>query len=76
MNHSRTIEFYKEFIAKHPQNRAAHYWILYLLVADRRCAEARDYLAKMNALGKDFNSLLYLGIILEKENKRDEALAV
>ena len=75
VNHSRTIEFYKEFIAKHPQNRAAYYWILDLLVADRRCAEARDYLAKMNALGQDFNSLYYLGAILDREDKPEEALA-
>ena len=75
VNHSRTIEFYKEFIAKHPQNRAAYYWILDLLVADRRCAEARDYLAKMNALGQDFNSLYYLGVILDREDKPEEALA-
>lgn len=76
VNHSRTIDFYKEFIAKHTENRAAYLWLLDLLTADCRCAEAREYLDKMNALGKDFNSLLYLGIILEKENKRDEALAV
>lgn len=76
VNHSRTIDFYKEFIAKHPENRAAYLWMLDLLTADCRCAEAREYLDKMNALGRDFNSLLYLGIILEKENKRDEALAV
>ena len=67
---------HKEFIAKHPENRAAYLWMLDLLTADCRCAEAREYLDKMNALGRDFNSLLYLGIILEKENKRDEALAV
>lgn len=76
VNHSRTIEFYREFIAAHPQNRAAHYWMLDLLVADRRYVEARAYLDKMNALGRDFNSYYYLGAILESEGKPEEAFAV
>ncbi len=75
VNHSGTIEFYKEFIAKHPQNRAAYWWLLDLLIADRRCAEARSYLEKANALGRDFNSLYYLGAILDKESRAEEALS-
>ena len=76
VNHSRTIDFYKEFIANHPKNKAAYWWLLDLLTADCRCEEAREYLRRLNDLGEDFNSLFYLGLILKKENKPEKAFAV
>lgn len=51
-NHGDTIGFYKEFIVRHPNNRSAYLWLLDLLVADCRCAEARECLDKMNTLGR------------------------
>ena len=35
-NHYRTIAFYQEFLAAHPENHSAHMWLLDLLIADRR----------------------------------------
>ena len=75
VNHHRTIEFYKDFIARHPFQRRAYFWLLDLLIADGRCPEARKYLEKMNRLGESYHSDLYLGMILEKEGKPEEAAA-
>ena len=41
VNHHRTIEFYKDFIARHPAQRRAYLWLLDLLIDDGRCPEAR-----------------------------------
>lgn len=75
VNHHRTIEFYKDFIARHPFQRRAYLWLLDLLIDDGRCPEARKYLEKMNRLGESYHSDLYLGMILEKEGKPEEAAA-
>ena len=75
INHHRTIEFYKDFIARHPSQRRAYLWLLDLLIDDGRCPEARKYLEKMNRLGESYHSDLYLGMILEKEGKPEEAAA-
>ena len=75
VNHHRTIEFYKDFIARHPSQRRAYLWLLDLLIDDGRCPEARKYLEKMNRLGESYHSDLYLGMILEKEGKPEEAAA-
>lgn len=74
-NHHRTIEFYKDFIARHPSQRRAYFWLLDLLIDDDRCPEARKYLEKMNRLGESYHSDLYLGMILEKEGRLEEAAA-
>ena len=75
VNHHRTIEFYKDFIARHPSQRRAYFWLLDLLIADGRCPEARKYLEKMNRLGESYHSDLYRGMILEKEGRLEEAAA-
>lgn len=75
VNHHRTIEFYKDFIARHPGQRRAYLWLLDLLIADGRCEEARAYLAKADRLETSYHSDLYLGMILEKEGKPEEAAA-
>ena len=75
VNHHRTIAFYQDFITRHPGQRRAYLWLLDLLIADGRCPEARKYLEKMNRLGESYHSDLYLGMILEKEGKPEEAAA-
>ena len=75
VNHHRTIAFYQDFIARHPSQRRAYLWLLDLLIDDGRCPEARKYLEKMNRLGESYHSDLYLGMILEKEGKPEEAAA-
>ena len=75
VNHHRTIEFYKDFIARHPSQRRAYFWLLDLLIDDGRCEEARAYLAKADRLETSYHSDLYRGMILEKEGKPEEAAA-
>lgn len=75
VNHHRTIEFYKDFIARHPSQRRAYFWLLDLLIDNGRCEEARAYLAKADRLETSYRSDLYLGMILEKEGKPEEAAA-
>ena len=74
-NHYRTIDFYKNFLATHPENHSAHLWLLDLLIADRRCAEARDVLNRMHRLKPTYNDDFYLGCILLQEGRTDDALA-
>lgn len=74
-NHYRTIVFYQEFLAAHPENHSAHLWLLDLLIADRRCAEAREVLDKMHRLKPTYNDNFYLGCILLQEGHTDDALA-
>ena len=75
VNHHRTIAFYQDFITRHPGQRRAYLWLLDLLIDDGRCPEARKYLEKMNRLGESYHSDLYLGMILEKEGRPEEAAA-
>ena len=72
---TRTIAFYQEFLAAHPENHSAHLWLLDLLIADRRCAEAREVLDKMHRLKPTYNDDFYLGCILLQEGHTDDALA-
>ena len=74
-NHYRTIDFYKSFLAAHPNNHSAYLWLLDLLIADRRCAEAREVLDQMHRLKPTYNDAFYLGCILLQEGNIDDALA-
>ena len=74
-NHYRTIDFYKNFLAAHPDNHSAHLWLLDLLIADRRCAEAREVLDQMHRLKPTYNDDFYLGCIFMQEGHIDDALA-
>ena len=75
VNRRGTIAFYKDFVAAHPEEYSAYLWLLDLLLADGRCAEARQYLARLHRLRPGYNDELYLGIICKKEGNLPEALA-
>lgn len=68
-NHHRTIEFYKDFIARHPSQRRAYFWLLDLLIDDGRCEEACAYLAK--AIGG--NKLSFRPVSGHDPGKRGQA---
>ena len=74
-NHYRTIDFYKNFLATHPDDHSAYLWFLDLLIADGRCAEARGFIEKMNRLKPTYNDDFYLGRVLLQEGHIDDALA-
>lgn len=74
-NHYRTIDFYKNFLATHPDDHSAYLWLLDLLIADGRCAEARGFIEKMHRLKPTYNDDFYLGRVLLQEGHIDDALA-
>lgn len=43
INHRELIDFYKEVTEQHPEDIRNYFWLLDLLIADCRTAEARDY---------------------------------
>ncbi len=45
--HHHLINWYKDFIKKHPGYRNGYLWLMDQLLADHRFAEASDYLTQM-----------------------------
>ncbi|MBQ7161708.1 MAG: helix-turn-helix domain-containing protein [Clostridia bacterium] len=66
-NHHELIEFYKDFVGRHPDDRRCYYWLLDLLIADGRTVEAREYLEKLKTVAYTFHYELYLYAIQKKE---------
>lgn len=66
-NHVETIDFYKDFIEKHPQNPRTYLWLMDLLIEDGRTAEAKEYLEKMDSIEHSFRTELYYGLIAKAE---------
>ena len=62
-NHHRLIDFYKEVVAAHPVDRRNYYWLLDLLIADHRTAEARDYLERLRGVSDSYHYEMYMGQI-------------
>jgi len=73
-NHVETIDFYKDFIEKHPENPRSYLWLMDLLLADGRTAEATEYLWKMDKIEHSFRTDLYLGLIAKAECNLPKAL--
>ena len=74
-NHVETIDFYKDFIEKHPENPRTYLWLMDLLIADGRTAEAKEYLWKMDKIEHSFRTDLYLGLIAKEECDLPKALS-
>ena len=62
-NHHKLIDFYKGVVAAHPGDRRNYYWLLDLLIADRRLDEAREALAKLRGVADTYHCDLYEGQI-------------
>ncbi len=73
-NHVKTINFYKDFIEKHPENPRTYLWLMDLLIADGRTSEAKEYLWKMDEVEHSFRTDLYLGLIAKEECDLPKAL--
>ena len=74
INHHELIEFYKGVVERRPDDRRGYYWLLDLLIADGRCAEAREYAERMKATGYTFHYELYMYKIIKQEGNLTEAL--
>ena len=74
-NYWELIDFYKEFLKKHPENPRTYLWLLDLLIADGRTAEARHYLEAMDRVEHSFRTELYAGLIARAEGDVPRALS-
>ena len=75
INHYKTIEFYKQFLGKHPEDRRNYYWLLDLLIADGRTAEAREVAKQMRQVADTYHYEMYMGQICKQECDLSGALA-
>ena len=73
-NHVAAIDFYKDFIEKHPENPRSYLWLMDLLIADGRTEEAKEYLWKMDRIDHSCRTDLYLGLIAKEECDLPKAL--
>lgn len=74
INHRALIDFYKEVVAAHPNDRCNYYWLLDLLIADCRTTEAREYAQRMKAAADTYHYELYMGNICRAEGNLPQAL--
>ena len=73
-NHHSLIDFYKQVVKKHPEDVRNYYWLLDLLIADGRTAEARKYVEDMLHIRDSFHYELYMGMICKEECNLPAAL--
>ena len=73
-NHMALIEYYKDFVASHPDYVPGYLWLLSPLLADGRIQEAEFYCKKMSLYDKTYRTKFYLSEILLAKGNRAEAL--
>ncbi len=66
-NHHSLIDFYKDVTKKHPEDIRNYFWLLDLLIADGRTAEARDYIEKMKKVEHSYHYEMFMGKICKEE---------
>ena len=74
VNHHDLIAFYKDIVQTHPEDIRNYFWLLDLLIADRRTAEAREYVEQMKALKHSYHYEMYMGYICHAECNLPEAM--
>ena len=72
-NHHALIAWYGEFCRRHPENRAAVMWLLDNLIDDRRLAEARAWLPKLERIDNTFRTPMYKILIAQADGETEEA---
>lgn len=75
-NHGKLIDWYKDFLAGHPDCRAGLMWLLDQLLDDGRLEEARAYLDQMAKIDHTFRTPLYRGNIAWAAGNREEATSI
>lgn len=74
-NHHELIAWYGDFCCKNPKNRSALMWLLDNLIDDRRLAEARRWLKKLEAIDDSFRVPMYRYLIAQAAGERDNCEA-
>lgn len=75
-NHHELIDWYKGFLARHPDNWSGFMWLLDQLMDDFRFDEAETYLEKLAECDHTFRTPLYRGLLAWYRGDREEAQAV
>lgn len=74
INHRELTEFYKEVTEEHPEDIRNYFWLLDLLIADSRTAEAREYAERMKAVEYSYHYEMYMGYICRAEGDLPRAM--
>ena len=75
-NRHKLIEYYQNFVPQHPEYWRGYVWLLNYLIADGRCAEARETLEGLNQICPGYLYPLYGGLICKEEGNLAQALAL
>lgn len=71
------IDYYKKFVAEHPNWRSGYLWLIDQLIADNRLDEAQFYCERMTAETETgFRTAMYRGEIAWADGRRDEAFKI
>lgn len=77
INHHELIDFYKEFVEKHPDWLSGYLWLMDQLIEDNRLEEAKEYCARMDAaVDAGYRTAMFRGEIAWAEGRQEEALAI
>ncbi len=72
-NHREQIDYYKNFVRKHPDYRSGYLYLMDFLIADRRFQEARDTLGQMEKRHPGYLTAWYQGLIALAEGDKPSA---
>lgn len=73
-NHHKMIEYYYNFVKQNPSYARGYLWLLDLLIADGRCAEAKNVLEQMHNVDKSCRYKIYKSLIAKAEGNITLAL--
>ena len=72
-NHTDIIDYYRDFVRKHPRDRVGYLWLIDHLMADGRLVEAKESLEALDRIEHTYHYLLYRGWIARYEEGWDAA---
>ena len=75
VNHAAMIDFFREELEKHAEDIRYYFWLLDLLIADCRTAEAREYAERMRNVEYSYHYEMYMGSICQAECDLPGAMA-
>ena len=75
LHHHALIDWFGDFCRRNPDNRCALMWLLDNLIDDRRLAEAKEWLAKLEGMDRTFRVPMYRYLIALAAGEKEEAEA-
>lgn len=75
-SHYALIDYYKDYLARHPDCKNGYLHLMEQLLADDRLEEAAAYLEKYTALDSTYRTFMYRGKIAWAEGNREEAFEI